>query len=192
MNGRRSQVSYLRVLALRPLNFLSLRCKTLQVTAAVTAEHAAVVRLGSARLLGSRGSCSWLDYLLLLLLPCLLASAHLTGCCSELLGLRTRTLRPSEPRCSSAAAVLPQLQCFSCILVLISTDNIPTRQIPADPILRLKQGQNFSPSSPPLSSPLRAPLFSLIPGFTSSALRKFNCNLGLDKILLLQKLGATW
>lgn len=39
------------------------------------------------------------------------------------------------------------------------------------------------------------PLLSLpplIPSFTSSALRKFDCNLGLDKILLLQKVPATW
>lgn len=58
-----------------------------------------------------------------------------------------------------------------------------SNNIPADPrsqSCRLKE-QNFSPSSPR----------RLIPGFTSSVLRKFNCNLGLDGILLLQKVGAT-
>lgn len=85
---------------------------------------------------------------------------------------------PEGARSPRAAPGLLQ-HCVLCIIVLISTDNIP-----ADPRFqscRLK-GQNFSPSSPR----------RLIPGFTSSALRKFNCNLGLDKILLLQKVGATW
>lgn len=91
---------------------------------------------------------------------------------------RPKKLHLREPRSLRAAPGLLQ-QSVLCIIVLISTDNIPTD--PRFQSCRLK-GQNFSPSSP----------HRLIPGFTSSALRKFNCNLGLDKILLLQKVGATW
>lgn len=114
---------------------------------------------------------------------CLLASPH--RCWAPLGLLRyflfpppSKSLHLREPWSLRAAPGLLQ-HCVLCIIVLISTDNIP-----ADPRFqscRLK-GQNFSPSSPR----------RLIPGFTSSALRKFNCNLGLDRILLLQKVGITW
>lgn len=58
---------------------------------------------------------------------------------------------------------------------LISTDNIPAD--PRSQSCRLRE-QNFSPSSPR----------RLIPGFTSSVLRKFNCNLGLDEYSYYKRL----
>lgn len=137
---------------------------------------------GTSALLCSWGSFSRMDYLL----SFDVSWPHLTGAERRsafsayflFLPPSKKTLYLREPWSLRAALGLLQ-HCVLCIIVLISTDNIP-----ADPRFqscRLK-GQNFSPSSPR----------RLIPGFTSSALRKFNCNLGLDWILLLQKVGATW
>lgn len=138
-------------------------------------------RGGASALLCSWGSFNWMDYLL----SFDVSWPHLTGaerrsafCTTSFSRRRPKNLHLREPWSLRAAPGLLQ-HCVLCIIVLISTDNIP-----ADPRFqscRLK-GQNFSPSSPR----------RLIPGFTSSALRKFNCNLGLDRILLLQKVGATW
>lgn len=85
-----------------------------------------------------------------------------------------QTLHLREPGCRRAAPGLLH-HCVLCITVLISTDNIP-----ADPRFQScrLEGQNFSPSSPR----------RLIRGFTSSALRKFNCNLGLDKYSYYKRL----
>lgn len=57
-----------------------------------------------------------------------------------------------------------------------------------------RQHRRLAPILPAKETKLFPLLFSppLIPRFTSSAFRKFDCNLGLDKILLLQKLLATW
>lgn len=89
--------------------------------------------------------------------------------------IKTPHLR--QPGALRAASGAPTELCFMHHR-LISTDNIPAD--PRSQSCRLKE-QNFSPSSPR----------RLIPGFTSSVLRKFNCNLGLEGILLLQKVGAT-
>lgn len=140
-----------------------------------------VKRGGASALLCSWGSFSWMDYLL----SFDVSWPHLTGaerrsafCTTSFSRRRPKNLHLREPWSLRAAPGLLQ-HCVLCIIVLISTDNIPVD--PRFQSCRLK-GQNFSPSS----------LRRLIPGFTSSALRKFNCNLGLDRILLLQKVGATW
>lgn len=147
-----------------------------------------VKRGGASALVCGWESFSWMDYLL----SFDVSWPHLTGaerrsafCITSFFQSPSKrkkkkptTPHPREPRSLRGAPLLLENRVL-CIIVLISTDNIP-----ADPRFqscRLK-GQNFSPSSP----------HCLIPGFTSSALRKFNCNLGLDRILLLQKVGATW
>ena len=88
-----------------------------------------------------------------------------------------KTPVPKGARVSACSAGAPTALCF--MHHRFNKHRQHPRRSPL-PILPA-EGTKLSPSSP----------LRLIPGFTSSALRKFNCNLGLDKILLLQKVGAT-